>query len=642
MIMKNVAVGLGVVVLLAGGGVAGATLYAAHQAERQAELVLAQLPPGVTATYGAASYSLFANRLVVDDLLLQMHGPAVRDLHVQEMTVEGLNHALWASLLGRGAGSFSARSIVFARIDCDSESGVHQSIERASLSEARLDHAAEPRSLTQWLAAFSLASGDATNLRSATEDQATGAKFDIRVASRSITGINAGHLAGDVDRNIAGDLDVSHTKMHFEIAEMRTDDIDLLGWDKVFNPANYREADGDANLWVRDPAFYTLIGNLSLSGLSLSMDAAVMPVTVSADRFSVSAVQMRQWPFPPTSAPAFPDPGQTLDLLQSFSLGSVELKQLAVTPQSVIIPVSFALSDFAAKFAPGRLEHGEIDGLALNGPGTSVALGAFQLDGVVVRLPDGFRLDPVDWLTNPPGMPRLFFERFRLADVSIQYPLFGEHSLKELTATMAGTIDKPTRTTFDMTGLAIDLGALASFQPIGKLGYGKVTFESHAEAAYDTDAKTMELKSFSFGAPEMGKLSMGYRLGNYPLDWPTKSADAMQKILMDIVIGGAELRYDDASLVDHIVALVADSRGEAAAATRQAATDRLEEQKAIYADGPLVLDALDQMIGFLGASKSIRVVVKPPSKVTVGELSRLGEPQPNDLMELLGVKVDRP
>jgi hypothetical protein len=35
MTMRKLAVGLGVVVLLAGGGLAGATLYASRQAERQ-------------------------------------------------------------------------------------------------------------------------------------------------------------------------------------------------------------------------------------------------------------------------------------------------------------------------------------------------------------------------------------------------------------------------------------------------------------------------------------------------------------------------------------------------------------------------------------------------------------------------------
>jgi hypothetical protein len=328
--------------------------------------------------------------------------------------------------------------------------------------------------------------------------------------------------------------------------------------------------------------------------------------------------------------------------LQSFSLGGFDLRQLAVTPQSILIPGSFALGGFAATFAPGRLDHGEIDDLVLKGPGMGFALGAFQLDGLVVRLPDGFRFDPLEWLGNPPGMPRVFFDRYRLADLSIQYPLLGEHSLKELTATMVGTVDKPTRSTFDMAGLAIDFGALASYGPIAKFGYGKVTFESHGEAVYDLDAKTVDLKSYALGAPGMGTLSMSYRLGNYPADWANKSSDEMQQIAMDIVIDRAEARYDDASLVDHVLAVVADQAGQTTAEARQSAIDWLEEQKGAYADGPLVQEALDAVIGFLHAPKSIRVVVRPPSKVTVGELSRLGEPQPNEVMELLGIKVDRP
>jgi hypothetical protein len=446
-----------------------------------------------------------------------------------------------------------------------------------------------------------------------------------------------------VGHKIDGDLELRQgTKMHLEIAEMRAEDIDLLAIDKMFDPVNYGDPNGGSGAWRRDPAFYTLIGNAGLSGVTVSVDVPVVPVTVSLDRLAVSAVKMRQWPFPPTAPPLLPDADQTLDLLQSFSLGGVELKQLAVTPQSILIPGSFVLGDFAVKFAPGRLEHAEIDGLVLKGPGMSFALGAFQLDGLVVRLPDGFRFDPLAWLGNPPGLPRVFFDRYRLSDLAIQYPLFGEHSLKELTATMAGSLDRPTRGTFDLTGLAVDFGALASFEPIAKFGYGKVTFESHGEAAYDADARTADLKSLSVGAPEMGKLSMSYRLGNYPTDWATKSADEMQQIAMDIVIARAEARYDDASLVDHLITLVAGQSGRTPAATRQSAIDWLEEQKTAYADGPLVQDALEAAIGFLRTPKSIRIVVTPPSKVTIGELSRLGDPQPNDVLELLGVKVDRP
>jgi len=280
MTMRKLALGLGVVVLLAGGGLAGATLYASHQADRQADLVLAQLPPGVTAAHGAATYSLFGNRLVVDEVELQVPLPVIHDLHVQRMTVEGLNQTLWASMFGRASDGFSARSIVLDHVDYDTAGGIHQSIERASLGEPRLARgtAGERPSLAQWIAAFSLASAEATNLLTSGEDKATGAKLDIRAASRSLTDIKAGHLASEVDQKIAGDLELSQTgKVHFDIAEARAEDVDLLGFEKVFNPANYRDGDVCSGDWVRDPAFYTLVGNAGLSGVTVSIDAPVVP-----------------------------------------------------------------------------------------------------------------------------------------------------------------------------------------------------------------------------------------------------------------------------------------------------------------------------------------------------------------------------
>jgi hypothetical protein len=642
MTKRRMAIGLGVVVLLTGGGLAGAAIYASRQADRQAQLVLAQLPPGVHAKHGAASYSLLGNRLMVEDVAFEVRTPWLRDMHVARMTVEGLNHSLWDRLLGNAG--FSAAAIILDTIDYDIEGGFHQSIERATLTAPRLDHAAgtpvQEWSLAQWLAAFSLASAEASNLHSAGADPATGAKLEFRVASRRLSGITAGRLAAEVDEKIVGDLDLDQVvKLHVELAEARVDDVDLLGLDKIFDPANYGEA--DAASWVRDPAFYTLLGTLTLSGLTVSVDAAAVPLTISLDRLSLGGMKMRQWPFPPTTPPPNPSAEAALDLLQSVSLDSIELKQLAMTPQSPILPFSFALGELVVKTGPGRLEHGEIDALAINGPGMKLTLGALQLDGLVIRLPEGFRFDPLGWAINPPGLPHAFVERFRLADVSIRYPLLGEHSLKELSASMAGTIDAPTRVTLDMTQLAVDFGALVAVPLFNKFGYGKVNFDSHGEAIYDTGSKSVAFKS-TFGAPEMGQLSLAYRLDNYPKDWATGSAEAMEKIVMGIAIEGGELRYDDASLVDHILTLVADETGATAAATRQSAFDMLAEQKASYADDPLVQDALDAVIEFLRAPKSIRVVVKPPSPVTIGELYRLGEPEPNDLMELLGLKVDRP
>lgn len=642
MTKRTLAIGLAVVALLAGGGFSGALLYASRQGERQAELVLAQLPPGATATHGAISYTPLANRLTIEDLTLDLRLPVVSEVHVARVTVDGLNRGLWALVLGRSPDGVAARSVVLEQIAYDMEGGLHQSIERASLIWPRLDPVggASPQTLAEWLAALSLTSAEATNLHIVSTDRASGVTFDMTTATRRLSTVTHGHLAGLADEKIVADLGLSPTEnAHFEIAEATSDDVDLLGYEKILNPANYGESGGS---WERDPAFYTLAGSLALSGLAVSVTSPPAEVTVSLERLSMGQCKMRQPPFPLGAATGLPpDAGAMADLLQSFSVGAVEIKQLAVTPKSGLIPGSFALGNFALRMGDGRIDHFELGDLAIKSPGMTLALGALQLDGLAVRLPAGFRFDPLAWAANPLALPRAFVERFRLADVLLQIAGVGEHSLKDLTATMAGTLDGPTGATLDMTQLAVDFGALNAFPPLDKLGYGKVNFGAHGEAIYDTAAKTVAVKS-RFGAPEMGELTLAYRLGSYPDDWTSDSAEALEKVVMAVAVERAELRYDDASLVDHLFQLWAASAGETAAAARQQALDRLDELKATYRDAPRAREALEAATAFLRAPKSIRAVAEPPSPVTIGELYRLNEPDPDDVMELLGLKVDRP
>lgn len=653
---RNLAIGLGVVLLLAAGAVLAAHFYAAGQAGTQAEALFAQLPPGVAAKHGAVSYSLLGDRLVVEDVTLDTQSRWLHSFHFGRMTVSGVNHGMLGALAERGpdnGGSFSAGEIVLDGVDYDVGDGYHQAVEWIVLHEPRLDNPdrtpVEQWTLAQWIAALSLASAEATNLRGSLDDKASGAKLEFQHASRSISGLKAGRLASVVDKAVVvlrrprqdGDHDGSGSfltsdTIRIEIAETRAVDADLLGWEKVFNPGNY----GDA---PRDPTYYTLFGSVDASGITTLQQGSDTPVTVSIDALSMTGIKMRQWPFPPGAAPLQPSVAQAMELLQSFSLDGIELKKLSVSPQDTAVPASFSLGGVMLKGGPGRLEHAEIADLAVKVRDTSFTLGALELDGLVIRLPEGFfTIDPSDWATHPPGMPRVFFDRYRLAGLAFQYPLVGQVSLKELAVAMAGTIDRPTHGRLDMEELGIDFGALGQLPPMAKFGYGQVFFAAHGEADYDTDAKTLELKHFAFGAPEMGTLSMAYRFGNYAYDGTAAGAEAMQQKLREVVIERAELRYDDASLFEHILGVVAGNTGRTPEATRQAAIDMLEQRRSAHAGAPLVREALGEMIGFVREPKSIRLTIAPPRPITFGQLSQLGQSQPNENMELLGIKVDRP
>ncbi len=212
---------------------------------------------------------------------------------------------------------------------------------------------------------------------------------------------------------------------------------------------------------------------------------------------------------------------------------------------------------------------------------------------------------------------------------------------------MSGTIDKPPGSRLDMTDLAVDLTMLALVKPMRNFGYASVTFAAHAESQYDYNAKTIALTQATFGAPEMGKLSANYRLSNFPFELLEGITSPEAFGLAAGGIDGAELRYDDASLVDHLIAVLADNLQQTPELARRTAIGMVEQQKAylsktFFSNMPWALNAFDQVIAFLGTPKSIRLRVKPPSPISLAQVLLIGKEQPDKILDLLGVTVDRP
>ncbi|HEX7968554.1 MAG TPA: hypothetical protein VF502_10060, partial [Stellaceae bacterium] len=561
------------------------------------------------------------------------------------LELRGINHGFLAALLSRGWGSgdggWSVRSIAADAVNYGMAGGVHQSIEQIVLNDPRLDLGngmpMEQWNWAQWIAALSLSSAEATGFHAEMEQQANGTTFNMSVASRSLSGLKAARLAGIADKQIVWDMTAPQFgKAHVEVSEAHASDIDILAAEKIFNPANYRDGE-------RDPTLYALCGDTGLSHLAATLEGNGPALSIALDGFSISGIKMRQWPSPPGAASSPPTRDQSLALLKSFALDGVVIDKLAVTsPQ--IASTTLGLGRFALKLGDkDRVDHAEIAELSVKTPDTGFALGTFQLDGLTLRLPEGlFTMEPQDWSTM--SMPRLFVERYRVADVLFQDKTVGEISLKELTATMTGDIDKPTGATLEMQGLAVDFAAIARnpmTQMLAGLGYGQVVFEAHGAATYDTEAKTIEVSRLSFGAPDMGMLGLAYRVRDYPFDLKMAESSAMAQQFMGVAVEGFELRYDDASLVERIFALMAKSSSRPPSEVRESFVAALDQVKKAHAGAPLVADALDTVIGFVREPKSIRVVAKPREPVTLARLAEL-HAQPNEMLAVLGVAVDRP
>lgn len=130
------------------------------------------------------------------------------------------------------------------------------------------------------------------------------AEFETHTAKRTVSAIKGGHLSGLTEHQTTVDVgEVGQGKLHVDVPEARLEDCDLIGSDKVLNPAEYHGSE-------RDPSFYRLIGNFVLSGLTAKLEIAQTPATLSLDSVSVSSVQMRQSPLWLSEPPKDPTPAQ--------------------------------------------------------------------------------------------------------------------------------------------------------------------------------------------------------------------------------------------------------------------------------------------------------------------------------------------
>jgi hypothetical protein len=641
--IRTLAAGGAALLAIAAAAIYGIDAYAQREASTQVEASFAHLPRSTEGRHGAVAYSVLGDRLVVADVAIEVPDQWFRSVHAARIEVNGLNHGFLRALLSRGWGesgdSWSAGSVVASDVEFDLANGFRQTVERVVITDPRLAlGAAQPLEQwgpAQWIAALSWSSGEAVNLNASLEATSGGARFTTSAAGRSFAELKGGRLAGIADRGLVWDGSMpDFGKLHLEIGEAHAKDLDLLAWDKIFDPANYDDG-------ARDPAFLELCSDIGLAKVALTVEGA-STISLSLDGLSAAGFRMRQLPFPPNAPPAHPTPEQSLELLRSIALDAVEMNKLALTsPQEA--DSSVGLDRLAVKFDDKK--HAEIANLSVKASDASLVLGSMQIDGLDVRLPE--KLLGALKIAQPLGErrpPRFFVERYELADVTFQHKAVGEVSLKDLTLTMSGSIEKPTGGTLEMQRLGIDLGTIAQrpgAEMLAALGYGQVFFDAHGNAAYDADARTIE-SHFSLGAPEMGTVSFAYRLGNYDLDWDSADTGTLIEQVMDIAVMGFELRYDDASLADRVIDALAAQAKQPSAAMRHSFVTMLEQQKSAHGEEPLVVNALDTAIDFLVKPTSIRLLAQPDRPVTLSQLYQLDAPRPNDLMALLGVTVDRP
>lgn len=166
--MNKWVIAAGAAAVLIGAAVVGANRYADGRGERELETVLRLAVPQGTVTHGPVHYSLFSDRLDVDDVAAAPDGQPWKSIHARHLTVSGALRPVIDSVTASG-------------VDLETPSGDHQTLDE--------------------IAALGVDPAAVAQLASPTARGAADATLYAPVASLALTGVKLGN--GDI--SIAAD-----------------------------------------------------------------------------------------------------------------------------------------------------------------------------------------------------------------------------------------------------------------------------------------------------------------------------------------------------------------------------------------------------------------------------------------------------
>jgi len=627
------ALGAAVVVAAVVGGVA-VDRYAGRLAEESLAAMLVPAKGG--ATHGAMHYSLIADRFDVDAIAAEAVDAPWTSIRIGHLTLDGLDPLGIKSLLfgPRGRGRPLARTVVLTDAAIEVPQGGHYEaktltlVEPAALDPAMLaglgsDNAAAVRAL---------AGLSATRVEFENYRYAFPARGRHGFAEHLISEAIGGGRVGRVElRGLAADAASGGQDTHSEVDRIELTGIDIAAMAALLDQGP--EA-------LTDPAFYQPAEAVTWDGLQLTAG----PLAATVRHAEVRGLKLKRLvtAFDPTMPPT---PDRAAELLSAFQWQKVEYAGLdaRVAGKDALHMTIGRLA--IADLAPGRLGNFTLESLAADMTEGRLTLGSLSLDGLAYQRRSAKARAALAALGFPTGAfdpARVFFQRFALRDLVSEAAGHQVVTLKSIDAGMAGSLEMTTSFTFKLGDFTVDLSRLPA-PPDGwspaDLGITELVLDVDMEGHYDPDAKTLEIPRYAFVLPKLGSLIMRLDLGDLAID--PKSDDPVQALqhLLTSTLRRFELRYEDDSFANRLIAYSAKRANQDVDAFRAALIAQLEAQaRAIVIDTPRA-QMLDAVIAFLKSPQAITLSIEPPKPLTLASLSRLSTMKPSDVPAVLGLSI---
>ncbi len=600
-------IGAAILLLLAGGAY-GVFLYPSHAARVAIDQVIADLPTGWTAKYGAVRYNLLKQQLQVSDLLI---AGGDNEIEIGRLTVSGLGGvpAPGQSLQLREA------SLLEVRARAQGEQASLRSLDSRDLSG---DFASAFRNFA------SREPGDALL---AFVDLISIKRLDVR----DLRGIgpgasaNLGHVTiadmGSGQIGVVSSEDLRGRKDSFSISMpiLRAEGIDIAGLRAVFDSASYAPGVGTA----REER--SLLRKLVVSSFQCGDDTGNVRLT------SLQFQELRGRPFilAPT-AENLGDPRLLADMGIALSLGSYAMRgaRLEASQQGLALAVDrLELGTYRA----GRLERGQLQGFRLDIEKPPQPL-TLELANLELRGADPSRLlraiaaqGGTGSASRIDGREAIEVPFARLADFELGLGNKPPLRLAELAidsdyqdGNATQSRGRLAKLEVPMTIIPFDPGTAAGIrQLIGDRLLLDMALEMHS----DPKAHRLALDKYEMNASGLGALTIRGVMDGVDADALTQgSPEAQQAAMQHAALERLEISYNDSSLVGRILRTIATQNGTTTEKLRSGLIQQVQASAPQGTADATQQQQVDALVHFLQRPRKLSLVATPPQPVQLGAL----------------------
>ncbi len=312
--------------------------------------------------------------------------------------------------------------------------------------------------------------------------------------------------------------------------------------------------------------------------------------------------------------------------------------------------------------APGNVAQGKLDRYRIADLSAD-GLGEFLIEGVNAVGPNGeyvnvdhFSLSDIkfpsldallnleeagrkeDILAIMQAIPTLAGYTLRGADVRI--PNEGEFSLGEATMDMADFIGPvPTNLGISVSDVKMPVAQLEREQRevLSAMGFTDINFSYMLNAAWDQASQVLLINT-SANLVDGGAIDADVSVGGIPRS-AFENPMTAQNLIAQVTVNSANLSFDDQSIVDKGLALVAAQQGTDAETLKAQAVGMLPFMLQVLKKPAFVNELSVAVKTFLDTKGVISASAKPAAPVSIIQLMGVGQSNPGAVIDLLNVKV---